>query len=105
MLGSTFNNSLGPAATVRALETFVILGANKSKQWADQVRSQPGFAFSFPYHFIDAHGDPLSVSICMQCTYQLEYQMTPLLPALSILCVTAALPAVSVRRTSFCRWA
>ncbi|KAF8499597.1 nuclease Le1 [Russula emetica] len=41
MLGSTFNNSLGPAAT-----------------WADQVRSQPGVAFSSPYHFIDAHDDP-----------------------------------------------
>ncbi|KAI0072489.1 nuclease Le1 [Panus rudis PR-1116 ss-1] len=40
-LGSQYNFSLGPAAT-----------------WADEVRSQPAFAWSAPLHFVDAEDDP-----------------------------------------------
>ncbi|EIM82613.1 nuclease Le1 [Stereum hirsutum FP-91666 SS1] len=41
-LGSQYNFSLGPAAP-----------------WADEVRSEKEFAFSAPFHFIDAEDSPL----------------------------------------------
>ncbi|KAK7692095.1 hypothetical protein QCA50_005501 [Cerrena zonata] len=40
-LGSTYNFSLGPAAT-----------------WADEVRSQAAFSWSSPLHFVDAEDNP-----------------------------------------------
>ncbi|KAA1476819.1 nuclease Le1 [Dentipellis sp. KUC8613] len=40
-LGSTYNFSLGPAAT-----------------WADSVRSEAAYKFSAPFHFIDAEDSP-----------------------------------------------
>ncbi|KAI0259205.1 nuclease Le1 [Gloeopeniophorella convolvens] len=52
-LGSTFNFSLGPAAT-----------------WADEVRSEAAFKFSAPFHFIDAEDDPptsCSVNVQRDC--------------------------------------
>ncbi|KAI0051518.1 nuclease Le1 [Auriscalpium vulgare] len=52
-LGSTFNFSLGPAAT-----------------WADTVRSETAFKFSAPFHFIDAEDNPptsCSVDISRDC--------------------------------------
>ncbi|KAI0086448.1 nuclease Le1 [Irpex rosettiformis] len=42
-LGSTYNESLGPAAT-----------------WADEVRSETAYKWSAPLHFVDANDDPPS---------------------------------------------
>jgi hypothetical protein len=52
MLGSTFNNLLGPAATVRALDTFVMLGANKSKTVGRPSAFSTGLRvfFILPFH-------------------------------------------------------
>lgn len=53
-LGSTYNESLGPAAT-----------------WADEVRSQSAYAWSAGLHFVDAQDDPptsCSVSESRDCT-------------------------------------
>ncbi|KAH9938793.1 nuclease Le1 [Epithele typhae] len=44
-LGSTYNESLGPAAT-----------------WADSVKYTPGYTWSKPLHFVDAEDSPLSGS-------------------------------------------
>lgn len=53
-LGSTYNKSLGPAAT-----------------WADEVRSQTAFSWSAPLHFVDAEDNPptsCSVSETRDCS-------------------------------------
>ncbi|KAI0065751.1 nuclease Le1 [Artomyces pyxidatus] len=52
-LGSTYNFSLGPAAP-----------------WADTVRAEAAYAFTAPYHFVDAEDSPpssCSVSISRDC--------------------------------------
>ncbi|KAF8973833.1 nuclease Le1 [Flammula alnicola] len=52
-LGSTYNESLGPAAT-----------------WADDVRSETAFSWSAPFHFVDAEDNPptsCSVSETRDC--------------------------------------
>ncbi|THH29901.1 hypothetical protein EUX98_g4281 [Antrodiella citrinella] len=49
-LGSTYNFSLGPAAT-----------------WADEVRSETAFKWSAPFHFVDAEDSaPTSCSVDQQ---------------------------------------
>lgn len=56
------DNSLGPAATV---STTISLPASSlltsiHAQWADSVRSEKAFAFTAPFHFIDAEGETLN---------------------------------------------
>ncbi|KAI0740080.1 nuclease Le1 [Earliella scabrosa] len=50
-LGSTYNQSLGPAAT-----------------WADNVRYTSGYTWSAPFHYVDAEDSPLAGSCSVQET-------------------------------------
>ena len=60
-LGSTYDESLGPAATVGTPESALHHSSSLHVfQWADSVKYTSGYGWSKALHYVDANGEQVS---------------------------------------------